>query len=240
MFYFKSGDKIYNQQTDCEEVVYNVNYNDGVIITDNAKTGELSQTYDAGVAYPPLSSMLRRFEHVDCEYCKKYAIAKDCGYKLFVMHVMNPYVESAKLYPSYCPECGKNLEAMYEDANSDTLPMIEKCIVQANCCFTGLRGSGKSFFDKKETIKMLKEAGYAVEEISLKEGYSVFNPITFATKDVESLDEKESQLRKLLSATEYGKYYARQRLCDMSFLDSDPEWKERATLILQEFAGNEE
>lgn len=64
----------------------------------------------------------------------------------------------------------------------------------------------------------------------------VINPFLIATEHAQTIDEKEAELRKLLDISDYGAEYARQRLSDMSFLDDVPEWKERATVILKEYA----
>lgn len=80
--------------------------------------------------------------------------------------------------------------------------------------------------------------GYKIISLNLKdctEKSTVFNPFLFATDKAKTLDEKEIELRKLLD-TEFGPGYAKQRLRDISFLDNELKWKERAIRILREYA----
>ena len=64
-----------------------------------------------------------------------------------------------------------------------------------------------------------------------------YNPFTEAAKNANSIEEKELALRNFLEQIgDYAPEYARQRLSDMSFLDDCPEWKEKATAILKEYA----
>lgn len=63
-----------------------------------------------------------------------------------------------------------------------------------------------------------------------------FNPFLVVTEQAQTIGEKELKLREFLDASDYGEEYAKQRLNDMSFLDDTPEWKERAILILKEYA----
>ncbi|MCQ4925029.1 hypothetical protein NE686_18150 [Tissierella carlieri] len=90
-------------------------------------------------------------------------------------------------------------------------------------------------------IDLLKKEGYSTLAIDIKDAIDkrhVYNPFLVATEKAETIEEKEMELRKLLELSlEYGPTYARQRLSDMSFLDDYPEWKERATKILEEYAG---
>ena len=64
----------------------------------------------------------------------------------------------------------------------------------------------------------------------------IINPFDIATENATTIEEKEIELRKLLDYSDYGAEYAKQRLTNMSFLDAEPIWKERAIEILQEYA----
>ncbi|MFV0518273.1 MAG: hypothetical protein ACK5MV_12830 [Aminipila sp.] len=88
---------------------------------------------------------------------------------------------------------------------------------------------------KKEYEKLAESLGGKVVTINPNDS-GVFNPFMLATENVLTLDEKENELRKLFGVSDFGVKYARELLKDMSFLDDDPEWKERVTVILKEYA----
>lgn len=71
----------------------------------------------------------------------------------------------------------------------------------------------------------------------INENSLTYNPFAEATKNANSIEEKELALRKfLVQLGEYAPEYARQRLLDMSFLDDCPDWKEKAIAILRKCA----
>lgn len=78
------------------------------------------------------------------------------------------------------------------------------------------------------------------EFVTINPSYrSVYNPFLAATEQAQTIEEKEIKLRNLLDKlSDYGAEYARQQLSDMSFLDDAPEWKERAIIILNEYANS--
>lgn len=83
-------------------------------------------------------------------------------------------------------------------------------------------------------MRILKEAGYDVKRIKLSGKGGSINPLDIDREGM-TLEEKEEQLRRLLAAIDYDKDVILHYLQDMSFLDDDPEWKERATAVLQEY-----
>jgi hypothetical protein len=94
----------------------------------------------------------------------------------------------------------------------------------------------KNIKKNSKTKKLAKLLGGKVITINPAE-YGVINPFLIATENALTIDEKETELRKFFDLlSDYGAEYARQRLSDMSFLDDEPEWKERATLILKKYA----
>lgn len=107
--------------------------------------------------------------------------------------------------------------------------------LEGNIIACGIRGEGKSFRDKIKTIQILKEAGYDIREIKLDEKTGSINPFDIDFAET-TLDEKEEKLRNLLAVIDYDQNFIHHYLKDMSFLDNKPEWKERATAVLQEYA----
>lgn len=88
---------------------------------------------------------------------------------------------------------------------------------------------------EEEYAQLAKTCGGKVITINTEKA-GFINPFSIATESVPTIEEKEIELRKLLDYSDYGHEYARQRLTDMSFLDAEPIWKERAIIILQEYA----
>lgn len=89
-----------------------------------------------------------------------------------------------------------------------------------------------------DLVNMCSVNGYKAIALNIKESADkshVFNPFLAATDNGTTTEEKEIELRKLLEINEYGSAYAKQRLTNMSFLDNEPEWKERAISILNEY-----
>lgn len=91
-----------------------------------------------------------------------------------------------------------------------------------------------------------KENGYEIISLNNEEttnNRGSFNPFKafiekadiVATDKAKSLEEKEIEVRELLEISGFGKLYAVERLNDMSFLDDEPEWKEKAIKILEEY-----
>lgn len=85
---------------------------------------------------------------------------------------------------------------------------------------------------KSDNMHILQEAGYDVKRIKLGGKGGSLNPLDIDREGM-TLEEKEEQLRMLLVAIDYDKNIILHYLRDMSFLDDDPEWKERATAVLQ-------
>ncbi len=115
------------------------------------------------------------------------------------------------------------------DAKGDVVTTFQGKVV-----FCGVRGKGKSYKQKLQTIQLLKEAGYDVKEIKLDKKTGSFNPFDIDFAET-TLEEKEQKLRNLLEAIEYDQHFIMHYLQDMSFLDDKPEWKERATEVLKEY-----
>lgn len=106
-------------------------------------------------------------------------------------------------------------------------------ILQGNVAMRSLHGNGKSVKDKIQVVQALQEAGYDVKRIKLGGKGGSLNPLDIDREGM-TLEEKEEQLRKLLAIINYDKNIIQHYLQDMSFLDNDPEWKERAITVLQE------
>ena len=88
---------------------------------------------------------------------------------------------------------------------------------------------------KREYEKLAESLGGKVITITPNDS-GVLNLFMLAAENALTLDEKENELRKVFGVSDFGAEYARELLKDMSFLDDDPEWKERVTVILKEYA----
>ena len=63
-----------------------------------------------------------------------------------------------------------------------------------------------------------------------------YNPFYEATKNANTIREKEIALRNFLEQLgDYAPIYASQRLSDMSFLNDCPDWQKISTSILEEY-----
>ena len=96
---------------------------------------------------------------------------------------------------------------------------------------------------KMLTIEMAEKEGFSAEELDLKKCIksTEYDAIVDITQNAKTLEEKEEKLRQLLDFLNenmegYGSLYAMRKMADMSFLNDCPEWKERATAILQAYA----
>lgn len=98
-----------------------------------------------------------------------------------------------------------------------------------------IEGNNVVIVDPENEYKKLAEM-HGGKVITINPNNSgVINPFTIATEKALTPDEKENLLRRLLDISNYGEEHARELLNDMSFLNDEPEWKERVTVILKEY-----